>query len=225
MNHFGNIFNFGMKSSKDNTRVNKSYDEDKQNNLMLNLKYANNSLDIDRYFNKLYDSLVNQLWNSFARKFIPPLTVDEMKDIFQDSWIRVIETRNQFDETKKAYSWIYIIFKNIIIDRIRFIDRKKTQSMDKLEDNSDDDIGMQFKSSVSSEADFDIQNKEKLFFIKKAINDINNELDRDIIIKRLVENKKFEIISKELNVPITTIHYRLNKTLEILRKKLNFLIK
>lgn len=225
MNHFGNIFNFGMKSSKDNTRVNKSYDEDKQNNLMLNLKYANNSLDIDRYFNKLYDSLVNQLWNSFARKFIPPLTVDEMKDIFQDSWIRVIETRNQFDETKKAYSWIYIIFKNIIIDRIRFIDRKKTQSMDKLEDNSDDDIGMQFKSSVSSEADFDIQNKEKLFFIKKAINDINDELDRDIIIKRLVENKKFEIISKELNVPITTIHYRLNKTLEILRKKLNFLIK
>lgn len=201
----------------------KNYDEDLQSNLMLGLKYSSNSYDMEKIFNQLYDNMTKVLWNNFTRKYIPPLNHDEMRDVFQDSWIKVLDSRTSFDDSKKAYTWVYTIFKNMIIDRIRFFDRKKTQSIDKNSDDNED-FQMEFKADRNSDADFNLIRNEKLFHIKKAINELDDDLDRTIIIKRIIEQKKFDEISKELNIPIATIHYKLNKSLDKLRNKLNFLI-
>ncbi len=201
----------------------KLFDEELQSNLMLSMKYSSNSYELEKIFNQLYDNMTKILWNNFTRKYIPPLNHDEMRDVFQDSWIKVLDSRNSFDDTKKAYTWVYTIFKNMIIDRIRFFDRKKTQS---IENNSEDheDYHLEFKADRNSDADFNLIRNEKLYHIKKAINELDDELDRIIIIKRIVEQKKFDEISKELDMPIATIHYKLNKSLDKLRNKLNFLI-
>lgn len=204
-------------------RKKKNYDEDLQSSLMLGLKYSSNSFELEKVFNQLYDNMTKVLWNNFTRKYIPPLNHDEMRDVFQDSWIKVMESRSSFDDTKKAYTWVYTIFKNMIIDRIRFIDRKKTQSIDQNTEDKDD-FHVEFKADRSSDADFSLIRNEKLYHIKKAINELDDDLDRTIIIKRIIEQKKFAEISKELNIPIATIHYKLNKSLDKLRNKLNFLI-
>ena len=209
-----NIVAFKFKS--------KLYDEEEQNKLMSKLKNATTIEEIEILFNKLYDNMTKVLWNNLAKKFMPPLSMDDMMDIFQDAWIKVIDSRYNYDSTKKAYNWIYTIFKNMIIDKIRSNDRKKTNSID--EKNEDNEIKYDVKSDDNDLADSNILDNEKAYFIKKAIDSLDDKLDKDIIYMRIFQEKKFDEISKELNIPIASIHYKLNKSLNILRKKLNFLV-
>lgn len=209
-----NIVAFKFKS--------KIYDEDEQNKLMSNLKNATTIEEIEILFNKLYDNMTKVLWNNLAKKFIPPLSMDDMKDVFQDAWIKVIDSRYNYDSSKKAYNWIYTIFKNMIIDKIRSNDRKRTNSID--EKNEDNEIKYDVKSDDTDLADSNILDNEKTYFIKKAIDSLDDKLEKEIIYMRIFQDKKFDEISKELNIPIATIHYKLNKSLNILRKKLNFLV-
>ncbi len=206
-------------------KVKKKYkyiDDERQTELMVQLKNSTSIADVEHSFNALYDNMTKLLWNNLTRKYVPPLNHDDMKDVFQDSWVKVIDSRLMFDDSKKAYTWIFTIFKNMIIDRIRFFDRKKTQSMDTQLD--DEGFTREFKADDKTDADFNVIENEKLFHIKKAILELEDELDRIIINKRIIENKKFEDISKELEIPIATIHYKLNKSLTKLRKKLIFLV-
>lgn len=209
-----NIVAFKFKS--------KLYDEDEQNKLMSNLKNATTIEEIEILFNKLYDNMTKVLWNNLAKKFIPPLSMDDMKDVFQDAWIKVIDSRYNYDSSKKAYNWIYTIFKNMIIDKIRSNDRKRTNSID--EKNEDNEIKYDVKSDDTDLADSNILDNEKTYFIKKAIDSLDDKLEKEIIYMRIFQEKKYDEISKELNIPIATIHYKLNKSLNILRKKLNFLV-
>jgi RNA polymerase sigma-70 factor (ECF subfamily) len=203
---------------------NKRYlaDESEQTLLMGELKNCDEIRMINRVFNKLYDSLSKPLWQSLSKKYIPPLNQEEMQDVFQEAWVKVIESRKNYDEGKKAYNWIYTIFKNLTIDKIRFVDRKKTVSLD--ETYNDDDNPKYQLTADKSEADLDIINTETMLHIKNAIESLDDEIERIIIIKRIIENLKFDEISKELNIPIATIHYKLNKALTKLRNKLNYLI-
>ena len=197
-------------------------DESGQALLMGELKNCDDIKLINRVFNKLYDSLSKPLWHSLSKKYIPPLSQEEMQDVFQEAWVKVVESRKNYDETKKAYNWIYTIFKNLTIDKIRYVDRKKTVSLDETYDN-DDNPKFQLISE-RSEADNDIINAETLIHINNAIAALDDEIERIIIIKRIIENLKFDEISKELNIPIATVHYKLNKALTKLRNKLDYLI-
>lgn len=211
-----------MKVIESSKRKN-GFDEDIQSELMFKLKYSTNSYEMELIFNQLYNNLTKVLWNSLSRKYIPPLNHDEMKDVFQDAWIKILESRKLFDDNKKVYTWVYTIFKNMIIDRIRYFDRKKTQSIDNSTDDREDNV-IQYRSDRSSDADFTIEKNEKLFHIKKAINELDDDIDKTIIIMRIVEQKKIDEMSKLLNLPIATIHYKLTKSLDKLRLKLNFLL-
>jgi RNA polymerase sigma-70 factor (ECF subfamily) len=196
-------------------------EESVQTQLMADLKNCDGIRKINNVFNKLYDSLSKQLWHSLSKKYIPPLNQEEMQDVFQEAWVKVVENRNQYDEGKKAYNWIYTIFKNLTIDKIRFIDRKKTVSLDETFDDDNPKIQL---TAEKNEADFDIINSETMLHIKNAIDSLDDEIERIIIIKRIIDNLKFDEISKELNIPIATVHYKLNKALTKLRNKLNYLI-
>ena len=196
------------------------YDESYQSELMKKIKDAVLFIDIEDNFNQLYDSITKPLWNSLLKKYVPPLTQEDLKDVFQEAWIKVIDSRKSFDESKKAYTWIYTIFKNLTIDKLRFIDRKKTQSIDS---DDDADTKKDFKVDNSYEADFATLNNETLKFINSAIESLSDDIEKNIVIKRIIENKKFEDIGKDLDLPIATVHYKLNKALGKLRTKLEFL--
>jgi RNA polymerase sigma-70 factor (ECF subfamily) len=197
-------------------------DESVQTQLMGELKNCDDIGKINKAFNKLYDALSKPLWQSLAKKYIPPLNQEEMQDVFQEAWVKIVESRKNYDETKKAYNWIYTVFKNLTIDKIRSVDRKKTVSLDDNFDN-DDNPKIQL-ASENSEADLDIINSETMLHINSAIASLDDEIERIIIIKRIIDNLKFDEISKELNIPIATVHYKLNKALTKLRNKLNYLI-
>ena len=57
-----------------------------------------------------------------------------------------------------------------------------------------------------------------------VINSIENENDREILKLRLIDDKGLDEISKEINLPLSTVNYRINKMLEILRPKLKLLL-
>ena len=133
-------------------KVKKKYkyiDDERQTELMVQLKNSTSIADVEHSFNALYDNMTKLLWNNLTRKYVPPLNHDDMKDVFQDSWVKVIDSRLMFDDSKKAYTWIFTIFKNMIIDRIRFFDRKKTQSMDTQLD--DEGFTREFKADDKTE--------------------------------------------------------------------------
>ena len=57
-----------------------------------------------------------------------------------------------------------------------------------------------------------------------VINSIENEKDREILKLRLIGDKGLDEISKEVNLPLSTVNYRINKMLVLLRPKLKLLL-
>ncbi|OGU96016.1 MAG: hypothetical protein A2475_02615 [Ignavibacteria bacterium RIFOXYC2_FULL_35_21] len=178
-------------------------------------------------FNRLYDATLKPLL-SRLRKDFPGIDKDSLKDIFQDGWEKVIRFRRSYRDGQNVFNWIYTIIKNTAIDHIR----KKSTYKNKFENfstqnvYSDDERAKTGNNLLEAIASDDRSIIDKLDLqtvsdaILKAIEEIENDSERKIIKLRIIEEMKYEDISKELNLPLSTINYKLNNALGEIRKKL-----
>ncbi len=202
-----------------NSRI-KSKDIAKQSELMFAIKNANTKKEIESAFGNLYDLLYKKLWSSLAMKFIPPLNDEELQDSFQDGWIKVLDKRKTYDTTKNAYNWIFTIIKNQIIDYIRKNTRYNVFSYDEDYEKDDEDrfvLQIKDNSQTPDEVMIDI---EQIRIIKEAIDNLDDLLEKQILQKRFYDEMKLEQISKEMDIPLASVHYKLNKALQKIKPKL-----
>lgn len=59
---------------------------------------------------------------------------DEAKDVVQEVFIRVWNGREQMDEIQNMEAWCMRITKNLSLDRIRVLNRRKSESIDEVFD-------------------------------------------------------------------------------------------
>ncbi len=125
--------------------------------------------------------------------------VETSKDIFQITWIKVMERIDTFDEKMPFSPWLFRIARNCAYDFLKRESRKVS-----LEAN---------RGVIPCSMEKFTQNIENEELIKKIVDKLG-EKHREIIFLRFFEEKSYLEISKILNIPEGTVKSRLKRALD-----------
>ncbi len=124
---------------------------------------------------------------------------DEAADITQDIFLKVYTQMDKYRDEYNFSSWLMKLARNTCIDYWRKNKRSRNQS--ELEEN------MAVDGSTPEEAS--TQSNEAVF-LRSLINRINPDL-RLLLIMRDIQDKSYQEISEELDLPIGTVKSRINR--------------
>jgi RNA polymerase sigma-70 factor (ECF subfamily) len=135
------------------------------------------------------------------------------QDLLQDIFLRVLDKRNQFHDTKKFATWIYTITHNLCINEYRQGQNRKTVNITDI-----DYPVFSLEDSPEFTMDkIDLENfsKQLLLLLKYLPVD-----QRSTFLLRFQENLSIPAIAEILNCPAGTIKSRLYYTLSMIAERL-----
>ncbi len=196
--------------------------------LMIRISRTNDLKELNNLFNSLYDMIFPSLWRKLSHTFKSTIGEEALKDAFQDGWKKVLLNRKNFSVDYKQFNWIYTIIRNTILD----LNKKNiTESKIFIEKNLlsivEDNEEVNYIENIKIDSipiDEQLHLKNVYDTIVGLINSIEIEKDREILKLRLIDDKRLDEISKEVNLPLSTVNYRINKMLVLLRPKLKLLL-
>jgi RNA polymerase sigma-70 factor (ECF subfamily) len=207
-----------------------SISPDSLNDIMLSLKNAGDSNQIEIHFNKLYDILLKPLANKLKKDF-HTLDSDSLKDIMQEGWFKVLKHRSSYAEGNNVFNWIYTIIKNTAIDYLR---KNKIYSLNignsagsNVNDNDGDfpaDYNAVTIASEESEIIKELHSKDVARLVREAIESITDKTEQELVKMKIYDELKYEEIAGLMNMPLSTVHYKINKACKFLRNKLSVLM-
>ena len=162
---------------------------------------------------ELLDRLIEQYQYRLFR-YLVYLTAsrERAEDIFQETWIRVLERGHQYDGKSKFEAWLFAIARHLVIDWQR---QKKVQSLDAM---TDPEEGAPFEIADESEP-----SPLGLVLTREQKDNVQSSLGkvpaiyREVLLLRFQEELKLEEIAVVLETPISTVKSRLYRGLEALR--------
>ncbi|KKR22022.1 MAG: RNA polymerase sigma factor SigW [Parcubacteria group bacterium GW2011_GWE2_39_37] len=178
------------------------YQDLKDEELAKEIKAKNNQAlaeIIGRYQNKLFYYVVRLIGNE-----------EDAEDVVQETFLKVYENIQGFDENRKFSSWIYRIAHNLGINQIKKSQRLsavEAHTLDWLEDRqeeAEDVIAQAERGQLMQEM------KEKIFALREDY--------RDILILYYFEEKSYEEISDILHIPESTAGVWLRRARTNLKK-------
>ena len=160
------------------------------------------SVLIDRHQSRIYGFIFSKIQDR-----------DAAEDIFQDTFIKVIQTlkRGLYNEQGKFLPWVMRIAHNLVIDHFR-----KNNRMPKFNGRGDFDI-----FSVISDGNLNIESKIVESQIASHVRVLLEELPEDqktVIKMRIYQDMSFKEISENTGVSINTALGRMRYGLINLRK-------
>jgi RNA polymerase sigma-70 factor (ECF subfamily) len=137
------------------------------------------------------------------------------EDLFQETWIRVLERGHQYNAKSKFESWLFAIARNLVIDVSR---RKKIASLEELGDSE-------------SNQPFDPPDEQTVSPLQLLISRENEQTVqlsllkipayyREVLLLRFHEELSLEQIAAVLATPISTVKSRLYRGLTVLKSAL-----
>jgi RNA polymerase sigma-70 factor (ECF subfamily) len=136
------------------------------------------------------------------------------EDLFQDTWVRVLERGHQYRGQWKFETWLFSIARHLAIDLAR---RKKFDSLDQLMD-PDDGPGFEPPDSNPS-ALFQAVAGEQRERLARGLAAVAT-LHREVLVLRFQEELSLEEIAGVIGAPLSTIKSRLYRGLEALRRSI-----
>ena len=138
---------------------------------------------------------------------------DVAEDIFQDTFIKVINTlkRGKYNEEGKFLPWVMRIAHNLVIDHFR-----RNKRMPKFDNSGDFNI-----FSVLSDSDLNIETQIIKDQIENDVKELIKELPEDqleVLTMRIYKDMSFKEISERTGVSINTALGRMRYALINLRK-------
>jgi RNA polymerase sigma-70 factor, ECF subfamily len=174
------------------------------------------ALGLRRRDPELLDRLIEQFQHRLFR-YLLFLTGNQQlaEDLFQETWIRVLERGHQYNAKSKFESWLFAIARNLVIDVSR---RKKLGSLEELADpesNSpydppDERSASALQLLVARENERDVQ----LSLLKIPA------YYREVLLLRFHEELGLEEIASVLSAPVSTVKSRLYRGLTALKTAL-----
>ena len=126
------------------------------------------------------------------------------KDIKQDTYLKIIENINKFDETKDALAWIIEIAKNTALNFLRKNERDTNFLVESEEVNE-----------VADKSEYPNIEEENLFdYITKILPELNYQ----IVILHLYNGFSQVEVASILKVPLTTVYWRYREALKTIKK-------
>ena len=137
------------------------------------------------------------------------------EDLFQETWIRVLERGHQYNAKSKFESWLFAIARNLVIDVSR---RKKIASLEELGDSeSNQPFELPDEHSISPlQLLVSRESKQAVQFSLLKI----PAYYREVLLLRFHEELSLEEISVVLATPISTVKSRLYRGLAVLKSAL-----
>jgi len=137
------------------------------------------------------------------------------EDLFQETWVRVLERGHQYNAKNRFESWLFTIARNLVIDASR---RKRIASLEEMGDRErDQSYDPRDERSVSALQMLVTRENEKavqLSLLKIA------PYYREVLLLRFQEELPLEEIASVLAMPISTVKSRLYRGLEALKSAL-----
>lgn len=169
-----------------------------------------------RHDPELLDRLIEQYQHRLYR-YLLFLTGDRTlsEDLFQETWIRVLERGQQYNAKCKFESWLFTIARNLVIDASR---RKKIRSLEELRD-------------PESEQPYEVPDEHSASALQLMVSRENQQAVqlsllripayyREVLLLRFHEELGLEEIAGVLSAPLSTVKSRLYRGLEALKSAL-----
>ena len=161
----------------------------------------------DKAFEKLFKRYERPLFS-----FILRFTGDRAKaeDVFQQTWLKVINGLSSYEEKGKFASWLFGIANNCCIDEARKRSRSKvddyasSEGMDKLEgDMSDPEV--------------ELLRQEESVWLEQAVDRLP-DAQKEVVLLRLHAEMPFKEIAELLGSPMNTVLGRMHYAVQNLKK-------
>lgn len=161
----------------------------------------------------LLDRLIEQYQHRLLR-YLVSLTADRAiaEDLFQETWIRVLERGHQYDGRHEFSTWLYTIARNLTIDHLRR--KRPAVSLDALMEAEDAALPYEPASRGPSALDTVAQH-EVAERVTAAMSGLPSEY-RETVVLRFQEGLALEEIATLTKVPLGTVKSRLYRALNML---------
>jgi RNA polymerase sigma factor (sigma-70 family) len=121
-----------------------------------------------------------------------------------------------------VFNWAYSINRNLIIDRIRKIKRTNEISIDEFVEVEDNLLEYHIPDGEETIENKFIE-KETVDIILRELENIEDSTEKEILQRRIIYENTFEQISKDLNIPLTTVFKKTNLGLSKIKKKIKYI--
>jgi len=135
------------------------------------------------------------------------------EDLFQQTWLRVLERGHQYNGQWKFEAWLFSIARHLVIDHSR---HKRAASLDALVDPQNGAVPLQPVSSDPSAFER-LANTENGQHLSAALQRLP-AVYREVLLLRFQEELRLEEIARLLGTPLSTVKSRLYRGLEVMRK-------
>jgi len=155
---------------------------------------------IERYQHRLFRYLLFLVGNR-----------DLAQDLFQETWLRVLERGSQFSGRSRFETWMFAIARNLMIDHTR---KRVTLSLDEVT-NPENDHPVEIAADLPSPFDH-FQTGERAARIGRALLTLH-PLYREVLVLRFHEEMSLEEIAQISSAPLSTVKSRLYRGMAALK--------
>ena len=154
----------------------------------------------------LLDRLIEQYQHRLLR-YLVSLTADRAiaEDLFQETWMRVLERGHQYDGRHEFSTWLYTIARNLTIDHLRR--KRPAVSLDALMEAEDSALPYEPASAGPSALDTVAQH-EVTERVTAAMSALPIEY-RETVVLRFQEGLALQEIAFLTNLPLGTVKSRI----------------
>jgi RNA polymerase sigma-70 factor (ECF subfamily) len=164
---------------------------------------------------EVLDALIEQYQHRLLR-YLAHMTGNRAtaEDLFQETWIRVLEKGQQYDGKSRFAAWLMTIAHNVAIDHLR---KKTPASLDEMRDTED---AAPFEPMANDPSPFEqAAASEDRARIQAALEQVS-PIFREVLVLRFQEQLKLEEIAKLVGIPLATVKTRLYRGVMALRPAL-----
>jgi len=159
----------------------------------------------------LLDRLIEQYQHRLLRYLISLTGRRELaEDLFQETWIRVLERGHQFNDKYAFGTWLFAVARNLVIDHLR---RKQPASLDGLLNDGAEPFDVPATGRASA-FDTTLQ-REQNEQIAAGMQHLPAEY-REALVLRFQEGMSIEEIASVASVPLGTVKSRIYRGLSAL---------
>ena len=138
---------------------------------------------------------------------------EKAEDLFQETWIRVLEKGGQYSVRWRFEAWLFTIARHLAIDLMR---RRQPVSLDTLLESAGEARPLELEAPSDASAFEQVSRGEESVRVAAALGQLPPAY-REVMVLRFQEDLELGEIAEITATPVSTIKSRLYRGLEALR--------
>jgi len=135
------------------------------------------------------------------------------EDLFQETWVRVLEKGHQYNPRWKFETWLFTVARNLVIDLLR---RRQPESLEALLEAPGATRPLELEAPHATTAFEEVARGEEAARVAGALRHLPPAY-REVLMLRFQEDLELNEIAEVVGAPLSTIKSRLYRGLETLR--------